>query len=110
MTTARDPKIGSRGAEPESTRRGPEGDREQITRICREILAPLVKTDGGRMYLVALHGDDVHIHLSGACAGCPGATMTGEKVILPVLRTAAPKVRVIITTGVKIPDGAEPLG
>jgi Fe-S cluster biogenesis protein NfuA len=84
--------------------------KEQIAKICREILAPLVGVDGGEMYLVACQGDDVHIHLAGACAGCPGSSLTGDKVILPALRSAAPKVRVVITTGVKIPDGAEKLG
>jgi Fe-S cluster biogenesis protein NfuA len=81
--------------------------REQIERICTEILAPLVRTDGGEMYLVRLDGDDVHIHLSGACAGCPGASLTGDKVILPALRTASPKVRVVLTTGVRVPPGAQ---
>jgi Fe-S cluster biogenesis protein NfuA len=83
--------------------------REQIERICSEILAPLVRTDGGEMHLVRFDGDDVHIHLSGACAGCPGASLTGDKVILPALRTAAPKVRVVLTTGVRIPPGAQKL-
>jgi Fe-S cluster biogenesis protein NfuA len=80
--------------------------KEQIERICREILAPIVQTDGGEFYLVRYDGEDVHIHLSGACAGCPGASITGDKVILPALRTALPKVRVVLTTGVRVPDGA----
>jgi len=84
--------------------------KEAIAKVCREILAPIVKTDGGEMYLVRFEGDDVHIHLAGTCAGCPGASITGDKVILPALRTAAPKVRVVVTTGVRIPDGAEKLG
>ncbi len=84
--------------------------KEQIAKVCREILAPIVKTDGGEMYLVRFDGDDVHIHLSGTCAGCPGSSITGDKVILPVIRTAAPKVRVIVTTGIRIPEGAEKLG
>jgi Fe-S cluster biogenesis protein NfuA len=83
--------------------------KEQITRICREILAPLVKTDGGEMFLLRVDGDDVHIHLSGACAGCPGASMTGDKVFLPALRTALPKVRVVLTTGIRVPEGAQRL-
>jgi Fe-S cluster biogenesis protein NfuA len=86
-----------------------EGVKQDIARICREILAPLVRTDGGEMYLVSFDGDDVHIHLSGTCAGCPGAALTGDKVILPALRTAAPRLRVVITTGTKVPDGAEKL-
>jgi Fe-S cluster biogenesis protein NfuA len=86
-----------------------ESVKEQIAKVCREILAPLVKADGGEMYLVRFDGDDVHLHLSGTCAGCPGASITGDKVLLPALRTAAPKVRVVVTTGIKIPDGAEKL-
>jgi Fe-S cluster biogenesis protein NfuA len=86
-----------------------ESLKEQIARICREILAPLVKTDGGEMFLLRFDGDDVHIHLAGACAGCPGASMTGDKVILPALRAALPKVRVVVTTGIKIPEGAQRL-
>jgi Fe-S cluster biogenesis protein NfuA len=81
--------------------------KDHIAKICRDILAPIVKTDGGELYLVRLDGDDVHIHLAGTCAGCPGASLTGDKVILPALRTAAPKARVVLTTGVKVPEGAE---
>jgi Fe-S cluster biogenesis protein NfuA len=81
--------------------------RAQIVKICREILAPLVKTDGGEMYLVRVDGDDVHIHLSGACAGCPGATLTSDKVLLPALRAASPKARIVLTTGSRVPEGAE---
>ncbi len=84
--------------------------KEQIAKICREILAPIVKSDGGEMYLVRFDGEDVHIHLAGACAGCPGASLTSDKVILPALRTAAPKLRVVVTTGFKIPEGAQRMG
>jgi Fe-S cluster biogenesis protein NfuA len=83
-----------------------ENSKEAIERICREILAPLVATDGGEMYVVRFDGDDVHIHLGGVCAGCPGASLTGDKVILPALRAAAPKVRIVLTTGIRAPDGS----
>lgn len=83
--------------------------KEQVTAICRGILAPIVRTDGGEMYLVRFDGDDLHIHLAGTCAGCPGAAITSDKMLLPVLRTAAPKVRIVVTTGIRIPDGAEKL-
>ena len=84
-----------------------ESAKDQIAKVCREILAPLVRTDGGELYLVRYDGDDLHIFLSGKCAGCPGASLTGDKVILPALRSAAPKIRVVVTTGVKAPDGAQ---
>jgi len=84
--------------------------REQISKICREIVAPLVTTDGGEMYLVRFDGDDVHIHLAGTCAGCPGASITENKVILPALRAALPKVRLVVTTGIRVPEGATRIG
>jgi Fe-S cluster biogenesis protein NfuA len=83
--------------------------KEQIERSIREVVAPLVRTDGGEVYLVRYDGDDVHIHLSGACAGCPGASLTSSNVIVPALRGAAPKVRVVLTTGVGVPEGARKL-
>jgi Fe-S cluster biogenesis protein NfuA len=83
-----------------------EAAKDQIGKICREIVAPLVTTDGGELYLVRFDGDDVHIHLAGTCAGCPGASITGDKVILPALRAAVPKVRLVVTTGIRVPEGA----
>lgn len=81
--------------------------RAQIAKICRDILAPLVKADGGELYLVRIDGDEVALHLTGACAGCPGASLTGDKILLPALRTALAKVRLVLTTGTRIPTGAE---
>jgi len=83
--------------------------KEQIERSLREVVGPLVRTDGGEVYLVRYDGDDVHIHLSGACAGCPGASLTSGKMIVPVLRAAAPKIRVVLTTGIGVPEGARKL-
>lgn len=85
-----------------------EGTKAQISKVCREILAPLVKADGGEMYIVRIDGDEVHIHLTGACAGCPGASFTSDRVFLPALRAASPKARVVVTTGARVPPGAEP--
>ena len=87
-----------------------DAGKAQIAKICREILAPLVKADGGEMYLVRIDGDDVHIHLTGSCAGCPGASLTNDRVLLPALRAAVPKVRVLVSTGARVPDGAERCG
>jgi Fe-S cluster biogenesis protein NfuA len=79
-----------------------ERTKEQLERICAEVIAPLVRTDGGELHLLRIEGDEVHIHLSGACAGCPGAALTSTNVILPALQSAAPKVRLVLTTGVRL--------
>ena len=71
-----------------------------------EVLAPLVEADGGEMYLVFANAEDVHLHLAGTCAGCPGSSFTRDRIFAPALAVAFPKVKLRVTTGVRIPDGA----
>ena len=52
------------------------------------------------------HPDPAHLHLTGTCAGCPGATMTRERLLEPAVRGAAPKATVRVTTGWRVPEGA----
>ena len=80
--------------------------RELVLKLCRDILAPLVRIDGGQLHLVGASSESVHIHLTGNCAGCPGASLTRDKIFLPILRGVLPKVEVIVTTGSRIPFGA----
>ena len=77
-----------------------------VTKALSEFVAALVKADGGELYLVSATADDVHLHLTGTCAGCPGATMTRERLLEPAVRGAAPKATVKVTTGWSVPEGA----
>lgn len=78
----------------------------RVTKALAEFVAALVAADGGEIYVVAATNDDVHVHLSGTCAGCPGATMTTERLIGPVVQGALPKAALKVTTGFRIPPGA----
>jgi Fe-S cluster biogenesis protein NfuA len=80
--------------------------RASLLKVCREVLAPLVAADGGVMYLVKATADEAHFHLTGTCAGCPGAALTRDGVIAPAVRSVLPKARVIVTTGYRVPEGA----
>ncbi len=82
------------------------GASEPVMKLCREVLAPLVEADGGEMFLVSASADDIHIHLGGTCAGCPGASLTGDKILAPALQTVAPKAKLRVTTGWRVPEGA----
>jgi Fe-S cluster biogenesis protein NfuA len=81
--------------------------KEQILKMCREILAPLVRADGGEMYLVSVGADEVHLHLAGTCAGCPGASLTRDRVLEPAIATIVPKLSLKVTTGWIVPQGSE---
>jgi Fe-S cluster biogenesis protein NfuA len=82
-------------------------EMEVVLKACREQLAPLVHADGGELYVVAVTAEDVHLHLAGTCAGCPGATMTRDRLVEPALRAILPKVQVRVTTGWRVPEGAQ---
>ena len=78
----------------------------QVMKALGEFVTALVKADGGEIYLVSATSDEVHLHLTGTCAGCPGATMTRERLLEPAVRGAAPKALVKVTTGWRVPEGA----
>ena len=58
------------------------------------------------MYLVSATAEDIHIHLAGTCAGCPGASLTRERLLEPAIRAVAPKAHLRVTTGWRVPEGA----
>lgn len=78
----------------------------QVVKALSEFVVALVHADGGEIYLVSATSDDVHLHLTGTCAGCPGATMTRERLLEPAVRGAVPKATVRVTTGWRVPEGA----
>jgi Fe-S cluster biogenesis protein NfuA len=82
---------------------------EQLKKALSELALPLVRADGGELYLVSVTGEDVHVHLAGTCAGCPGATMTRERLLTPTVHGVSPKLTVKLTTGWRVPDGATKL-
>jgi Fe-S cluster biogenesis protein NfuA len=85
----------------------PTVNRESVVELCRDVLAPLIEADGGEMYLVAITTENIHIHLAGTCAGCPGSSFTAQSIVGPALLKVAPKFKLQLTTGWRIPDGAD---
>lgn len=60
--------------------------RERAEAAVREYIEPLVRADGGTIEVVEADDNRVVVHLSGACAGCPGQPFSVEGVIAPVLK------------------------
>jgi Fe-S cluster biogenesis protein NfuA len=84
--------------------------REEIERVVREVLAPLIGADGGEVWLVSAEDTSVILHLGGRYAGCPGNTLTKRRIIEPAINKVAPRVQITVTSGVLVPPGAERLG
>lgn len=83
--------------------------RDELLKMCDETLAPLVAVDGGELWLVAADADEIALHLAGSFAGSPGVNLTSKHVIEPAVRAIAPSVRVVVTSGIRVPDGAKRL-
>ncbi|EYF03962.1 NifU family protein [Chondromyces apiculatus] len=79
---------------------------DQLLKVCREVLAPLVKADGGELYIVAVEPDHLTLHLAGSYSGCPGVTLTTRGVIEPAVLAVAPSAKVVVTSGARVPEGA----
>lgn len=82
---------------------------DAILRVLKEILGPLVRADGGEVYVVRADMEAVVLHLTGRYAGCPGNNVARRQVLEPALRSAAPKAQITITAGAIIPKGARVL-
>ncbi len=83
---------------------------DQLLKVCREVLAPLIRADGGEIYIVAVEANHLSIHLAGKFAGCPGTPLTIRGIIEPAVRAVAPTARLDISSGIRIPEGASPVG
>jgi Fe-S cluster biogenesis protein NfuA len=81
--------------------------KDAIVRVVREVLAPLVRADGGELYLVSVDDSGVSLHLAGRFSGCPGNTLARRRVLEPLIASAVPGAYLTMTTGVIIPSGAE---
>ena len=79
---------------------------DQLLKVCKDVIAPLIRSDGGELYLVAVEPDQLTLHLAGVCSGCPGAVLTARGVIEPAVHAVAPSARVVVTNGAKVPEGA----
>jgi Fe-S cluster biogenesis protein NfuA len=81
--------------------------KDQIVRVVREVLAPLVQADGGELYLVSVDDSGVSLHLAGKFSGCPGNTLARRRVLEPIIASAAPGATLTLSTGVLVPKGAQ---
>ena len=82
---------------------------DQLLKVCREVLAPLIRADGGEIYIVAVEANHLSIHLAGRFAGCPGTPLTIRGIIEPAVRAVAPTARLDISSGIAVPEGASPV-
>ena len=62
-----------------------------------EKIRPALQNDGGDVELVDVKDGIVKVKLTGACGGCPMATMTLKKGIERVLKEQVPEVKEVVS-------------
>jgi len=69
----------------------------KIRQILDDEIRPAVAMDGGDIVFDSYEDGIVYLHLQGACAGCPGATMTLKMGVENRLREAIPEVIEVVS-------------
>ena len=71
-------------------------DLEKEVRSAIEELRPALQMDGGDVEFVGLDAGVVQVRLTGACGGCPMATMTLTGFVEERLRHRVPEVTQVV--------------
>ena len=69
--------------------------KEKI-QIAIDRVRPTLQADGGDVELVEVKDGVVSVRLTGACGGCPMATMTLKNGIERVIREEVPEVKEVV--------------
>jgi len=70
-------------------------NKEQVEEVLNKIRPTLV-ADGGGVELVDVNDGTVQVRLTGACGGCPMATMTLKMGIEQILKKEIPEVKEVV--------------
>lgn len=69
--------------------------KEKVQAVLEKI-RPQLQADGGDVELVEVEGGKVKLRLTGACGGCPMASITLKNGIERVLREEIPDVKEVV--------------
>lgn len=78
----------------------------ELQSALERILAPMVESDRGELFLVSATEQLVVLHLRGRFAGCPGNGLVAEQIISPLVQAALPGARLELSSGAILPSGA----
>ena len=69
--------------------------KEQVEGVLDK-MRPMLVADGGNVELVDVNDGTVQVKLTGACGGCPMATMTLKMGIERLLKQEIPEVKEVV--------------
>ena len=69
--------------------------RDKVEEVLNKI-RPQLMADGGNVELVEVNDGTVKVKLTGACGGCPMATMTLKMGIEKILKQEIPEIKEVV--------------
>lgn len=69
---------------------------EKVRNIIDTDIKPRLQMDGGDIQLIGVENGKVKVRLQGACAGCPGATMTLKMGVERHLKQLLPEIKEVV--------------
>lgn len=79
---------------------------DELKNALERVIAPMVESDEGELFLVEDSGKEIHLHLRGRFAGCPGNELVTEQVVRPLIHAIRPLAHVQVSSGAILPAGA----
>lgn len=79
---------------------------DELKSALEKVIAPMVESDEGELFLVEDSGKEVHLHLRGRFAGCPGNELVTEQLVRPLIHAIRPLAHVQVSSGAILPEGA----
>jgi len=70
-------------------------EKEKVEEVLDKI-RPMLVADGGNVELVDVNDGTVEVRLTGACGGCPMASMTLKMGIEQILKQEIPEVKEVV--------------
>ena len=70
--------------------------RERVQEVLEQV-RPALQADGGDVELVEVNGGIVKLKLTGACVGCPMASITLKNGIERILKAEIPEIKEVVS-------------
>lgn len=71
-------------------------DKQSIEKVIDDQIRPGLQSHGGGIDLIEVKEGKVYVRLTGACGGCPMATMTMKQGVERALKASFPEIDEVI--------------
>ncbi|MCE5305476.1 MAG: NifU family protein [Chloroherpetonaceae bacterium] len=76
-------------------------DFKQIQAVIEKDVKPYIKSHGGKITLLKVEDNRIHIHLDGACKNCPAIQLTMKGFVERLLKDKFPEIKEVILEKIK---------